>query len=110
MNSKVVPTWNYSAVHVKGRVQMINEPQWILSLLHDLTQLHESTQAKPWAVSDAPKQFVDALVNAIVGIQVEVDELICKEKLSQNQTLENRQGVKDALTKAGHDMAASIKV
>ena len=108
IDGKAVPTWNYSSVHAKGRVEFINEPQWILALLQELTDVHEKNQVEPWAVSDAPQAFVDSLIKAVVGVQIVVDEIIGKEKLSQNQSLENRQGVKSGLAEEAHEMSGLI--
>ena len=110
VNSKVVPTWNYSAVHAKGRAELIHDAQWILSLLNDLTDQQERDQDQPWAVSDAPQEFIDSLAKAVVGIRIVVDELTAKDKLSQNQSAENRHGVKAGLKASGNEMFSLIKV
>lgn len=110
LDSKVVPTWNYTAVHAKGPVEFIHDHQWLLSLLNGLTDEHEKTQSSPWAVSDAPTKFVDKQLSSIVGLEILVEGLEGKFKLSQNQSLENRQGLLRGLDGLNHDMAGLIDV
>jgi len=108
-DSKVVPTWNYTAVHVKGSIEFIHDSEWKLLLLNDLTEKHEKGQDTPWAMRDAPAEFIDKLLPAIVGIEINVSSIQGKSKLSQNQSIENRKGVKDGLEGIGHKMAGLIK-
>ncbi len=107
-DSKVVPTWNYTAVHAKGKIEFIHDAPWLLSLLNDLTNQHEKTQNKPWTVSDAPTKFVEKQLASIVGLEIIVENLEGKFKLSQNQSPGNRQGVKRGLDGQNHDMAGLI--
>nr|WP_324257206.1 FMN-binding negative transcriptional regulator [Cellvibrio fontiphilus] len=107
-DGKVVPTWNYSAVHVKGRIEFIHEPCWKLELLNNLTTQQENELQHPWAVSDAPAEYIEKLLPAIVGFEVVVNEVVGKFKLSQNQSLENRAGIAKGLKKQGHKMAEKI--
>lgn len=109
-DSRVVPTWNYTAVHAKGDIEFIHDAKWLLSLLNDLTGAQEQAQEQPWKVSDAPEKFIERQLSAIVGIEIVVDDLIGKFKLSQNQSAENRQGVKSGLRKVGHEMSDLIDV
>lgn len=109
-NSRVVPTWNYTAVHVKGEIEFIHDSKWLLSLLNDLTGAQEQTQDQPWKVSDAPEKFIERQLSAIVGIEIMVNDLSGKFKLSQNQSAENRQGVKSSLREVGHEMSDLIDV
>lgn len=82
-SGKVVPTWNYSVVHVKGRVYFKHEPEWILQLLKNITNFHElKSQPSPWSVDDAPANFTKALSKAVVGLEIEIDELVGNFKLS----------------------------
>jgi transcriptional regulator len=85
ISGKVVPTYNYAVVHAYGVLRAIEDPAWILALLERLTSHHESARAAPWAVRDAPPAFVDTLLNAIVGIEIPLDRLQGKWKLSQNR-------------------------
>lgn len=94
---KVVPTWNYLAVHAQGVARVIQDPQWLMGHLHQLTDQHESLMSDPWSVNDAPTDFTGRLVQAIVGIEIRIDALTGKLKASQNQPLQNRAGVKAGL-------------
>jgi transcriptional regulator len=96
-HGKVVPTWNYSAVHFTGRVTVVHDPEWLLEAVSRLTGLHESRREQAghqgWSVSDAPERYVTGQLRAIVGIQVEVERVEAKAKLSQNRSEEDRTGV-----------------
>jgi transcriptional regulator len=107
-DSKVVPTWNYSAVHVKGTIEFIHDPVWKLNLLNKQTDQHEGKLEKPWLVSDAPTEFIEKLLPAIVGFEVVVNEIVGKFKFSQNQSKENRAGIAEGLEKLGHEMTTKI--
>jgi len=86
LTGKVVPTWNYMAVHAHGTLRAIEDPAWILAQLERLTLQHESTRAAPWAVHDAPRDFLDRLLAAIVGIEIPVQRMQGKWKVSQNRS------------------------
>jgi len=94
---RVVPTWNYLAVHAEGSARVIEDPNWLKLHLHQLTDKHESGMAKPWSVDDAPTDFTERLVQAIVGVEIKIETLTGKLKASQNQPVENRAGVKAGL-------------
>ncbi len=94
---RVVPTWNYIAVEVRGTPTIIEEPAWLRRQLDDLTRRHEGIRAKPWSVADAPDDFVAAQLKAIVGIEIPVSRIEGKWKLSQNRTDLDRQGVVDGM-------------
>jgi len=96
---KVVPTYNYSVVHVRGTLRVIDDPAWLLRMVEDLTQRFESRRDAPWQVSDAPAEFIDTMARAIVGIEIDVTELVGKFKLSQNRSPEDRQGVIDGMAR-----------
>jgi transcriptional regulator len=85
VSGKVVPTYNYAVVHAHGMLRAIEDPDWILALLERLTAHHESARAAPWAVRDAPPEFIDTLLGAIVGIEIDLSRLQGKWKLSQNR-------------------------
>jgi transcriptional regulator len=84
-SGKVVPTYNYAVVHAHGVLRAIEDPAWILALLGRLTARHESARAAPWKVADAPAEFIDTLLKAIVGIEIPIGRLQGKWKLSQNR-------------------------
>ncbi|OUR65388.1 hypothetical protein A9Q73_08310 [Bermanella sp. 47_1433_sub80_T6] len=97
-HGKVVPTWNYVAVHVRGRLDFIHEDKWKLEMLNNLTAQHESQQKDPWSVNDAPKEFTQSLLGAIVGFEIKVTAIDGKWKAGQNQPNKNRQGTIDGLS------------
>lgn len=107
---KVVPTWNYITVHARGRLRVIHDPDWILSQLGALTDHNEAGFAHPWAVSDAPSEFTHKLLEAIVGIQIEITDLKGKWKISQNRSTQDRATVVAGLINSGqNEMAELVK-
>jgi transcriptional regulator len=90
---KVVPTWNYIAVHVYGPVEFFQEPERLLNVVTRLTNKHETSRAEPWAVSDAPPEFVAAQLRGIVGLRIPVTRFEGKRKMSQNRPEADRVGV-----------------
>jgi len=98
---KVVPTWNYAVVHAHGALGAVHDAAWKLALLNQLTRTHESPQPHPWAVADAPADYIERLLAAIVGIEIPVVRLQGKWKVSQNQPAANQQGVLAGLNAAG---------
>lgn len=90
---KVVPTWNYVTVQARGRLRAIDDAIWVRSLVERLTQTHEATRAVPWAVSDAPGDYIETMLRAIVGIEIELSALQGKWKVTQNRNAADRQGV-----------------
>lgn len=89
--SKVVPTWNYAVVH--GYLRIIDDAAWIRANLELLTQHNEAAFLHPWAVSDAPEDFTEKLIQAVIGIELVITRLIGKWKVSQNQPLQNQNSV-----------------
>lgn len=90
---KVVPTWNYVAVHAYGRVEFFEEPERLLEVVTRLTNKQEKPRAEPWAVADAPSDFIAAQLRAIVGVRIPVLRLEGKRKMSQNRPEADRIGV-----------------
>lgn len=107
-NGKVVPTWNYVAVHATGQIRFIDEPSWKMNFLNSLTTEHESSQESPWAVSDAPEEFTEKLLSAIVGFEITVDNLSGKWKVSQNQVEKNQTGVINGLSASSDPNAKAL--
>lgn len=107
-SGKVVPTWNYEAVHVHGRLTIIDDPAWLLGFLERLTNTHEATQSHPWKVQDAPSEYLEALLNAIVGFEIVVERYEGKLKLSQNQPEQNRDSLVDYLKQLGSQEAQAM--
>ncbi|WP_350016951.1 FMN-binding negative transcriptional regulator [Rhodanobacter sp. IGA1.0] len=88
-----VPTWNYAVVHVHGRLNVIDDAAWLRRLLETLTDHHEAVQPQPWKVGDAPEDHVEKSLRAIVGLEIGIDRIEGKFKLSQNHPARNRAGV-----------------
>jgi transcriptional regulator len=94
---KVVPTWNYLMVQARGLLEFHDEPAWLRSHVSQLTAEHEAAQARPWAVEDAPSDFIDKLLGGIVGIELRLSSFSGKWKLSQNRAEADRLGVAQGL-------------
>ncbi len=109
VNGEVVPTWNYSAVHINGNISFFHESSWKLNLLNHLTDHQEQKFAHPWSISDAPNEFIEKLLPAIVGFEVVINEIVGKFKLSQNQTEDNRSGIVQGLREQDHPMAIQME-
>jgi transcriptional regulator len=111
-HGKVVPTWNYAVVHARGQGRAIEDRAWLTQLLTDLTDIHEARQASPWRVDDAPADYLDTMLEAIVGFEIPITRLSGKWKVSQNRSVDDRQGVVAGLRQAGDapsaDMAALV--
>ena len=90
---KVVPTWNYVVVQARGRLRAIDDATWLRAFVERLTKRFESPRAVPWHVSDAPADYIDTMLRAIVGIEIELTALIGKWKVSQNRGAADREGV-----------------
>lgn len=103
---KVVPTWNYAVVHAHGPLRVIDDPAWLRALVTRLTERHEAAMPTPWQVSDAPADFIDRQLQAIVGIEIPIARLVGKWKTSQNRSATDRAGVVQGLQAAGD--AASL--
>jgi transcriptional regulator len=93
LTHKVVPTWNYAVVHAHGTLRVVDDAPWLRALVGRLTQRHESAQAAPWSVDDAPEDFVQQMLRAVVGIEIEVSRLVGKFKLGQNRPEADRRAV-----------------
>lgn len=103
---KQVPTWNYMVVHAHGRITILDDEHYVRGVVSRLTRTHEASEPKPWKMGDAPKDYVDAMVKAIVGIQVEITRLVGKSKLSQNKEARDIQGAAEALKSSGESRLA----
>lgn len=107
-SGKVVPTWNYLVVHARGRLQVHDDPLWVRGLVSRLTAVQEARFAQPWAVEDAPGEYLDRMLGAIVGIEIPVLSLVGKWKNSQNRQPADRGGVERGLRAAGGDHAQML--
>lgn len=92
-HGRVVPTWNYVAVHAIGRVEVIEDAAALRAIVARLTDQQEAARPTPWAVDDAPEEFVQAQLKGIVGVVLRIEQLIGKRKLSQNRAAPDRDGV-----------------
>ena len=98
---KVVPTWNYTIVHAKGRVAVKDDPVWLRAHLERLVNQQEAGSTQPWKVSDAPEDYTGRLLNAIVGLELTIESLQGKWKVSQNRAGADREGVVAGLRQRG---------
>ncbi len=98
---KQVPTWNYSVAHVYGRVTIREDEEYVLGAVTRLTQIHEASEVEPWKLTDSPESFIDALLKAIVGIEIEITRLVGKTKLSQNKNESDIRGAAEVLLSRG---------
>lgn len=89
----VVPTWNYSSVHLTGPITVHDDPEWTLDMVARLSDFHEQRREQPWAVSDAPETYIAQQLKAIVGLSIQVERVEAKAKLSQNRSDEDQAGV-----------------
>lgn len=96
-HGKVVPTWNYVAVHAYGTAQVITDAEPLLDLVSALTDRHEAGRAQPWKVADAPADYIDGMLKAIVGFALPIHRLEGKRKLSQNRSSADMAGVREGL-------------
>ena len=106
-HGKVVPTWNYVAVHAYGTADVFTDADRLLSLVSGLTDRHEAGRAQPWTVADAPADYIDGMLKAIVGFALPIQRLEGKRKLSQNRSAADIAGVREGLAASpdAHDQA-----
>lgn len=107
-HGRVVPTWNYSAVHLSGTVRIHDDVEWLRAVVVDLVERHESAREMPWHVTDAPEQYVDGQLRGIIGVEMRVERIEGKAKLSQNRSEADRRGVIDGLHAERTPGAAAI--
>jgi transcriptional regulator len=105
---KVVPTWNYSVVHAHGSLRVVEDAPWLHALISRLTGQHEAGRTEPWAVTDAPEDYIAQMLRAIVGIEIPVERLQGKFKLSQNRSAEDREGVIRGLAAEPREAAVAM--
>jgi len=105
---KVVPTWNYAVVHAHGTPQIVDDPARLLEIVTLLTDTHEGGHAAPWQVTDAPPDFIDKLLGAIVGIEIPIARLSGKWKVSQNRPQADKLGTAAGLEASGEGEAARM--
>lgn len=101
-DGRAVPSWNYIAVHAHGRLEAVEDSAWLRSHLSDLTDMNEALRAEPWALSDAPADYIDTMMRAIVGLRLRVDRFEGNWKMGQKQPVENRLGAIAGLSASDH--------
>ena len=107
---KVVPTWNYIMVQARGQASVHDDAQWLARQIEVLTNQHESSRERPWAVSDAPHDYMQSQMKGIVGIEIEINALEGKWKVSQNRPEADRRGVAEGLAHANPAMSDIVKL
>ena len=103
-----MPTWNYVVVHARGRLRVIDDPAWLRRQLEILVAEHEAGFAEPWRIGDAPPDYIEKMLAAVVGIEIGIADLTGKWKISQNQPEINRTGVVAGLRDSGTAEAAAM--
>ena len=98
---KVVPTWNYVAVHAYGPVTFFDDTERLREIVTRLTERQESPRSQPWAVTDAPADFIDGMLKAIIGFTIPITRLEGKWKMSQNRPVQDIPGVIEGLSADG---------
>lgn len=107
-HGKTVPTWNYEAVHLSGRVEWFDDPERLEAVVRELSALHEHDRPQPWTIEDAPRSYIDALKRAIVGVALHVERIDAKRKLSQNKSQADFNGVADGLDASADAMEREV--
>ncbi|PVE26228.1 transcriptional regulator [Microvirga sp. KLBC 81] len=107
-HGKVVPTWNYAIVQAYGRMRVTDDSDWLQKQITAMTSAQESTRAEPWAVSDAPADFVAAQLKGIVGVEIEITRIEGKWKVSQNRSEADRRSVAMGLRILGDEDARQM--
>lgn len=105
---KVVPTWNYAVVHAYGYVRVVDDASWLRAQLESLTKHNESAFAQPWAVSDAPPDFIETLSGHIVGFEMVITRVYGKWKVSQNQPPQNQASIVEGLKASGQQESIAM--
>jgi transcriptional regulator len=106
---KAVPTWNYAMVQVRGTARAVDDAAWLRRMLDDLTATHERSMPAPWAVGDAPPDYIATMLRAIVGIELPITAITGKWKVSQNRAVADRANIAESLrARQSEDMAALV--
>ena len=106
---KVVPTWNYAIVQARGVAQLRDDPAWLDVQIDALTKRHEGKRDHPWEVSDAPRQYIESQLRGIVGVEIEIEAIEGKWKVSQNRPEADRRGVAEGLEAAAPAMSKFVR-
>lgn len=106
---KVVPTWNYAVVHAQGDIKLIEDAQWLRSHVAQMTNIHEPTYQSNWKLDDAPEDYVQMMLKAIIGIEIEVKSLVGKFKLSQNRPAQDYAAVVETIEKSPQEVLQEMR-
>lgn len=106
---KVVPTWNYAVVHAQGSVKLIDDAQWLRNHVAQMTNIHEPTYQSDWKLDDAPEEYVQMMLKAIIGIEIDVQSLVGKFKLSQNRPPEDYTAVVEQLAQSPQELLQAMR-
>ncbi|TIU07152.1 MAG: FMN-binding negative transcriptional regulator, partial [Mesorhizobium sp.] len=107
---KVVPTWNYAIVQVRGAVRVIEDQDWLARQISDLTVTQEAARKAPWAVTDAPASFIQSQIKGIVGLEIEITDMQGKWKVSQNRPIADRSAVAEGLESEGSNSPDMVRL
>lgn len=107
-HGKTVPTWNYEAVHITGHIEWFDDPTRLEAVVRDLSHVHEHDRNEPWALSDAPRPYIEAMLRGIVGVSLSAERIEAKRKLSQNKSAADFDGVARGLAKSNEPMAQEV--
>lgn len=107
-HGRVVPTWNYAVVHVRGVPRFVHDHEWLHSHVSRLSDVHEAAERAPWSVADAPEDYVGRMLGAIVGVEIPIERLVGKWKVSQNRSVQDRAGVVVGLRERGDLESAGL--
>ena len=105
---RVVPTWNYAVVHAHGPVRFIDDRAWLRAFVEKLTNRHEAGRRDAWKITDAPADYIDRQLGAIIGLEIPIARLVGKWKVSQNRPAQDRQGVVEGLLQHGDPIATAM--
>ncbi|MBL1376367.1 FMN-binding negative transcriptional regulator [Zobellella iuensis] len=97
-----VPTWNYRVVHAHGRIHFLDDEKYVRGVVARLTRTHEASQPSPWKMADAPRDYIDALLEQIIGLRIDIIRLVGKHKLGQDEVEQDRLGAGQALSACGN--------
>jgi transcriptional regulator len=107
-HGKAVPTWNYVMVQASGQPRFIQEREWLLAHVTELSNTHERERSEPWLVSDAPEDFIERLVKGIVGIEIPLEKIVGKWKVSKDRPEIDKEGIINGLAESGKLEAAAM--
>ena len=105
-HGRVVPTWNYVTAHIYGGLVIHDDPVWLEAFVRRLTERHEAERDHPWAVDDAPREYIEGQLRAIVGVELQITRVEAKAKLGQNRSAEDLDGVISGLRERGDEASA----